>query len=267
MQDLGGKAAFITGGANGIGRAIANSLARKGVAIAIADVNEEAAVIACKEIEAAGGRAIALACDVTSEKSLEQAADAATEALGPIQLLFNNAGAFTVASLEETRRQDWEWLLEINVVGVVNGLHTFLPRMREHGEAAHVINTASVSGHLGFAGLSIYTASKFAVVGLSECLRAELADTKIDVSVLCPGIVKTRLLDSSRSYRATRHGVTDDVAREGMQAVVDLGSDPAELGDQVVSGLRSGDFYIFTHPHLRPAFEARFNDILAAYRA
>jgi NAD(P)-dependent dehydrogenase (short-subunit alcohol dehydrogenase family) len=133
MRELSGRAAFVTGGASGIGRAIAGALARDGVWVAVADIDLSAAEQACKEIEAAGGRAVPVACDVTDENALRQAADAAEAALGPIHLLCNNAGAFSVAGIEETTRKDWEWLLEINVLGVVNGLHVFLPRMRAHG--------------------------------------------------------------------------------------------------------------------------------------
>jgi NAD(P)-dependent dehydrogenase (short-subunit alcohol dehydrogenase family) len=265
MQDLNGRAAFVTGAASGIGRAIADSLAREGAAIAVADIDLAAAERASKEIEAAGGRAVPIHCDVTSEESLARAADAASEALGPIHVLVNNAGAFTVGVLEETQRKDWEWLLEINVIGVVNGLHTFLPRMRAHGEPSHIVNTASVSGHIPVGGLSIYTASKYAVVGLTECLRAELADSPIGVSVLCPGIVKTGLLESSDRLRPERHASTNE-RDKSMDAVIESGSDPAELGDQVAAGIKAGDFYIFTHANLRPVFETRFNEILDAYK-
>ena len=265
MNDLQGKAAFVTGGANGIGRAIADSFAREGAAVAVADINFEAASLACKEIEASGARAVPVACDVTDLESLERAAVAATDALGPIHLLVNNAGAFSVKPFEETTRQDWEWLLEINVIGVVNGLHTFLPRMRAHGEPSHIVNTASVSGHIPTPGLSIYTASKFAVVGLSESLNIELAESAIDVSVLCPGIVKTGLVDSSRAHRPDRHGGSDAAFGVDMGAVVETGSDPAQVGDRVVEAVKGGEFYILTHPDMKPAFETRFAKILSAY--
>ena len=264
MQKLDGKSAFITGAASGIGRAIAMSLAREGVAIAVADIDGEAAAKVCAQIESAGGKAVAVVCDVTKEESLATAADEASATFGAIQILVNNAGAFAVAALEDTKRRDWEWLLEINVIGVVNGLHTFLPRMRAQDEACHIVNTASVSGHLPTPGLSIYTASKFAVVGLTECLRAELAETSIGVSVLCPGIVNTGLLASSRQHRPARHGAGAD-GPSPMEAVITQGSDPAELGDQVVAAIKAGEFYILTHPGIRPAFEKRFGDILAAY--
>jgi len=267
MQDFQGKTAFITGGANGIGRAIADRFAREGVAVAIADIDPAAAKAACAEIEATGARALAVHCDVTNEESLAAAAATVTETLGPVHLLVNNAGAFTVCPLEETTRRDWEWLLEINVLGVVNGLHAFLPGMREHGEPAHVINTASVSGHIGVAGLSIYTASKFAVVGLSECLKLELADSAIEVSVLCPGIVKTGLIESSLENRPERHGGRDANMGEDVAGITASGTDPAMIGDRVFESVRSGEFYILTHPEVRPAFQKRFDGIMAAYQA
>ncbi len=265
MQDLKGKSAFVTGGANGIGRAIAESLAREGVAVAIADIDLEAARQTCKELEASGAHAIPVECDVTKNESLEQARDLAIEALGPIHLLVNNAGAFAVCPLEETTRHDWEWLLEINVLGVVNGLHTFLPHMRAHGEEAHIINTGSVAGHIAGPGVSVYTASKFAVVGLTECLRAELVDTPIGVSVLCPGVVKTGLIESSREHRPDRHGGRGAEPGVDVTSITASGSDPANVGDRVVAAVKAREFYIFTHPDLKPAFEARFGRILAAH--
>jgi len=263
MQDLNGKNAFVTGGASGIGFAMAQSLASRGVAVALADIDPTAAEAAAARIEEGGGRACAVECDVTSESSLAKAADAAIARLGEIRIVINNAGAFTVGPLEETRRSDWEWLLELNVVGVVNGLHTFLPRLRAQGGEAHIVNTASVSGHLPVPGLSIYTASKFAVVGLSECLRLELADTPIGLSVLCPGIVRTSLLETSLRHRPDRHGGGAGGGVE-MKSVIEGGSDPAELGERVASAIESGEFYVFTHPHLRPAFERRFAEILGS---
>lgn len=267
MQQLQGKSAFVTGGANGIGRAIAESFAREGVAVAIADIDPKAAESACEELEASGARAVPIECDVTSEESLARALEKATKALGPIHLLVNNAGAFAVAPLEETQRRDWEWLLEINVIGVVNGLHTFLPHMRAHGEPAHIINTASVAGHIAGPGLSVYTASKFAVVGLTECLRAELEDTAIGLSILCPGIVKTGLIESSRENRPDRHGGREADPGVDVAPITAGGSDPAAIGDQVVAAVKANEFYIFTHPDMKPIFEARFGRILEAHRS
>lgn len=261
MKQLDGRNAFVTGGASGIGLAIAQSLASRGVGVALADIDPGSAEAAAQGIVAAGGRACAVACDVTSEASLAEAADAAAASLGEIRIVVNNAGAFTVGSLEESKRSDWDWLLELNVIGVVNGLHTFLPRLRAQGGEAHILNTASVSGHLPVAGLSIYTASKFAVVGLTECLRLELAGTDIGVSVLCPGIVRTSLLETSQRHRPERHGGSGRGGLE-MKDVIESGSDPAHLGERVADAIEQGQFYVFTHPHMRPAFEKRFAEIV-----
>lgn len=265
MRELQGKAAFVTGGANGIGRAIAERFAREGVAVAIADIDPKAAEQTCKELQASGAHAIPIHCDVTSEQSLAEALKQASDTLGPIHLLVNNAGAFAVSPLEETRRRDWEWLFEINVIGVVNGLHVFLPHMRAHGEPAHIINTASVAGHICGPDLSVYTASKFAVVGLTECLRAELEDSPIDVSLLCPGIVKTGLIASSREHRPERHGGRSPDPGVDVADITASGTDPRAIGDQVVAAIKAGEFYIFTHPDMKPLFEARFERIIAAH--
>jgi NAD(P)-dependent dehydrogenase (short-subunit alcohol dehydrogenase family) len=137
--------------------------------------------------------------------------------------------------------------------------------MRAHGEPAHIINTASVAGHFAGPGLSVYTASKFAVVGLTECLRAELADSGIGVSVLCPGVVKTGLIESSREHRPQRHGGPKADPGLDVASITEDGSDPAEIGDRVVTAVKANEFYIFTHPNMKPVFEARFGRILAAH--
>ena len=265
MQEFEGKNAFITGGANGIGRAIAESFAREGVAVAVGDIDPKAAEATCRELEARGVRAVPIHCDVTDCDSMSQAADEVAKALGPVHLLVNNAGAFTVSAFEETTRQDWEWLLGINVLGVVNGLHAFLPRMKEHGEPAHIVNTASVAGHIGSANLTIYTASKFAVVGMSECLKLELKDTPVNISVLCPGAVKTGLIESSLAHRPERHGGSDANPGADVAAITANGIDPSAIGEQVVHAIRANQFYILTHPDLRPVFQSRFDRIMTAY--
>ncbi len=264
MKDLEGKVAFVTGGASGIGLAIARSLVWRGAKVAVADIDETAARAAVTDMLAEDRHAFAVQCDVTSEESLERAADATREALGDVHIVVNNAGAFTVGALEDSKRSDWEWILELNVVGVVNGLKLFLPRLKALDEETHIVNTASVSGHVPVAGLSIYTASKFAVVGLSECLRLELEGTKVGLSVLCPGVVKTSLLETSPRHRPERHGGSGgDLGAIG--AVIETGTDPADVGEQVARAIEQGEFYVFTHPPLRPAFERRCSEILASY--
>ncbi|MBW2294832.1 MAG: SDR family NAD(P)-dependent oxidoreductase [Deltaproteobacteria bacterium] len=265
MQKLTGTTAFVTGGANGIGFAIARSLSKAGCSVALADIDAEALGRACEEIERDGGRAVGVTCNVTDRDSIEAAADQVSEALGPVQVLINNAGAFAYGPFEETQRSDWEWVLQLNVIGVVNGLHTFLPRMRAHGMPCHIVNTASVSGHIPVSGLSIYTASKFAVVGLTECLQLEFEGSEIAVSVLCPGIVKTGLLESSSRFRPEEFGGPSEPQTGGMADVVQTGSDPAEIGEQVVEAIQRGDFYIFTHPGMREVLERRTQTLLSAY--
>ena len=271
MQELDGKNAFVTGGASGIGLAMAQSLASRGVGVALADIDFAAAQASAEQIRSKGGRACAVVCDVTDDQSMADAADSAAAELGEIRIVLNNAGGFATSAFEETRRQDWEWLIELNVMGVVAGLHTFLPRLRAQGGEAHIVNTASVSGHIAVPGLSIYTATKFAVVGLSECLRQELADTPIGVSVLCPGIVRTSLLETSERHRPERHRPErQGGGAEGgvdMQSIIEGGTDPAELGEKVVAGIEAGAFYIFSHPNVRPVFENRFAEILEAYES
>jgi short-subunit dehydrogenase len=182
-----------------------------------------------------------------------------------VQLLVNNAGAFAHSPLAETEAKDWEWLLSINVKGVVNGLHTFLPRLRAQGKGGHIVNTASISGHLPMAGLSIYTATKYAVVGLSECLNLELSEEDIGVSILCPGIVKTGLIESSALLRPDVHGGPLAPESNPLRAVIEQGTDPADVGERVVDGIRNGELYIFVHADLAMAVKYRHGEIQAAY--
>ncbi len=202
MTDLRDKTAFITGGASGIGLALARALLAEGANTVIADVEADALESAEQSLDAPADRLMTCVLDVTDRAAFADARDAAVDAMGGVQLVFNNAGVNAAGPVQEMTYPDFDWVLGVNLGGVVNGVVTFLPELQRHGPAAHLINTASVGGLLGMRGLSIYNASKFGVVGLSEALRADLEGTGIGVSVLCPGIIDTALASSERNRPA-----------------------------------------------------------------
>ncbi len=195
-HDVAGRVAVVTGAGSGIGRAIALALARGGAEVHVADVDAERATAVTGEIVTSGGRATAHVVDVTDAQAVEALADASFEAAG-VDLLFNNAGVGHAGFVADTPLADWRRIVEVNLMGVVHGVHAFLPRLLAQGRPAHIVNTASMAGLVPSAGLVPYTTSKFAVVGLSESLDLEVAPKGIRVSALCPGIINTDIVRAS----------------------------------------------------------------------
>jgi NAD(P)-dependent dehydrogenase (short-subunit alcohol dehydrogenase family) len=271
MQDVAGKVAFITGGASGVGFGLAVSFAQVGMKIVLADMRPEPLARAEAHLQRSGAQVLALPLDVTDRNAYCQAADRAEAAFGKVHVLCNNAGIGLLGPLKSARYDDWDWVLGVNLGGVVNGLQTLLPRMLSHGEGGHIVTTASVAGLFAGAGAGIYTTSKMAVVGMMECLRGELAGDGIGVSVLCPHLVRTDIHQhaslrperfSNSGYRAgaTAGGASDP----GVKALVDVGMDPLEVGRRVLRGILQNDLYILTHPEIEPIVRERFEAILAA---
>lgn len=270
MQDFAGKVAFITGGASGVGFGLAVAFAEADMKIVLADVRPEQLARAEAQLQSAGVQVLALELDVTDREAYARAADSVEATFGKVHVLCNNAGIGLLGSLKSARYDDWDWVLGVNVGGVVNGLQTFLPRMLAHGEGGHIVTTASVAGLFAGAGAGIYTASKMAVVGMMECLRGELAEDGIGVSVLCPHLVRTEIHQhaslrperfGNSGYRAT---VAKDASDSGVKAMMDVGMDPLEVGRRVLRGIRRNDLYILTHPEIEPILRERFEAILGA---
>ena len=271
MRELTGRNAFITGGASGIGFAMAQAFLNEGMNVAITDVDSQALTKAKSVLSGSNARVLALQLDVTDRAQYEEVARRVEAELGNIHVLCNNAGVYRGGALDAVTYADWDWVMGVNVGGVINGLQVFLARMERHGEGGHVVNTASMAGITTSPGLGVYNASKFAVVGLSETLRKDLEPRGIGVSVLCPGMVRTRILESERT-RPAQFDVQADTARaaaaahsEIMSLAMNTGIDPSEVADLVVHGIKNNQFYLFPHPEMKDAAQARISELLAAF--
>ncbi len=271
MQTLVGKTAFITGGANGIGLAMAKAFLNEGMNVAIVDVDEDALSAARAELAGSNAKVIGLQLDVTNREQYQQVADQVEAELGAIHVLCNNAGVYRGGSMDAATYADWDWIMGVNVGGVVNGLQTLVNRMKAHGEGGHIVNTASMAGITTSPGLGIYNASKFAVVGLSESLRVDLEPHGIGVSVLCPGMVRTRILESERT-RPEAFDVTEpgsvaaaEAHSEIMNLAMNTGIDAAEVADLVVQGIKDNTLYLFPHPEMKDAAVTRMAAIAESF--
>ncbi len=264
MEDLKGKVAFVTGGASGIGLALAEGFAKEGAKIVLADIEAEALKKAEGSLLASGAEVAAVQCDVSDHGSVTAAADRAIEAFGKVHILCNNAGVAPAGPIDETTPEDWKWCIGVNLMGAVHGIQAIVPKIKEHGEGGHVVNTASVAGLMALPTLGIYTATKYAVVGISETLRGELAPDGIGVSVICPSFVKTRLHEGHRN-RPPELGSSPEEPNEFMAQMLAIATEPAVIAERVIRGIKRGDFYILPHADVKAGFEARANEILAAF--
>jgi NAD(P)-dependent dehydrogenase (short-subunit alcohol dehydrogenase family) len=269
MRELRGRTAVVTGAASGIGRGIALALGAEGMRVAVADVDAAGAASVAREI---GAEAFALACDVASSASLEAAAKEVAARTGGAHVLVNNAGVMLpLRPLGEASDADWDYILSVNLLGVIKGVQAFLPQLRGHAPDAHIVNTASMGGLVAVPGFPIgpYVASKYACVGYSESLRGELAAEGIGVSVLCPGMVVSNLGATSARNRPARFGAqaappatpaTDPAIAARMLA-------PEQVGPVVVRGIRANRLHLFTHLDARAQVERRFAAIAADFEA
>ncbi len=271
MRELAGKTAFVTGGASGIGFALGRAFAEAGMKVMLADIETDALAAAVRSLHDVGPDIRGVICDVADPTSVERAAKAAHDAFGKVHVVCNNAGVAAAGGIDNISLDNWRWVLDVNLFGVLYGIRTFLPHIREHGEGGHFVNTASMAGMNGGLGFSPYVASKFAVVGMSEGLATQLKPHGIGVTVLCPGFVRTRIGESGRN-RPERYGATqtpDPQSPAGLllaqiAARLEAGLDPADVAARVVAAIRQDELYVFTHPEMRDEVEERFAGIIAA---
>ena len=277
MQDIQGKVAFVTGGASGIGLGMAKAFTKAGMKVVIADVRDDHIDEARAFFDEAGLKDAVhlLKLDVTDRAAYAAAADEAERVFGKVHVLANNAGIGIGASIGEASYADWDWGVDVNLNGVFNGVHTFLPRIRAHGEGGHIVNTASMGGILQYSRAGVYVTTKFAVVGLSEALHAELADEPIGVSAFCPGGVRSNIREYEKT-RPERYAATAPASAPGgpppgfvmtdelREALGKMTTEAEEAGEIVLDGIKRDALYIFTAPEFRPGVSERFEAILHA---
>ena len=267
MEHLQGKVAVITGGASGIGKAVAAKAAAEGMKVVIGDIEEGALKEAERDLAADRTDVLAVVTDVSDAASVRALRDRALDRFGAVHLVHNNAGVGTGGPVWEVPEADWRWILGVNLWGVVHGIATFMPLLIEQGEG-HVVNTASIAGLTTAPFLGPYNATKQAVVAISETLYKDLqiaGVTGVGVSVLCPGFVQTRIAESDRNRPAwapERDVEGAPEMRAAIQAMVDGGIPTAAVADRVLGAVRTNAFYILTHPELNEAVRTRFDDIV-----
>ncbi|MQA00524.1 MAG: SDR family NAD(P)-dependent oxidoreductase [Dehalococcoidia bacterium] len=271
MRDFHGRVAVVTGAASGIGRGLAARFAAEGMKVVLADVEKEALVLAAAELEQQGADVLAVETDVASRESVDALRDAAIEHFGRVHVLCNNAGVAGGGGgpLWTATPNDWKWVVDVNLMGVVHGIQSFIPAMLDHGEEGHIVNTSSVLG-LGTGGGSVYGVTKHAVTRLTEGLYYDLqaAGANLGVSVLCPGLIATRIIEADRNrppalrddvqpteeMQQRRRASVEHWARDGMP--------PEEVAEIVLEAVRERRFYILTHPAYRARVEERMRAIL-----
>ena len=266
MKDFDGKVAVITGAASGFGREFAVALAGQGAKLVLADVDEKG-MQETAALLPAGTEAIIARCDVRAAGSLDELADKTYARFGAAHLVFNNAGVAVCGPAWTATLEDWKWVLDINLMGVVHGVRSFVPRMIAGGEPGHVVNTASVAGLLSLPGSAVYCVSKHGVVTLSECLRHDLrvANASIGVSVLCPAFVQTGIFESARN-RPKELAATNPLGRAyeeaGKKAVAASKLSAADIARITLDAVRNDRFYVLPHGKTKAAIETRMQDIL-----
>jgi NAD(P)-dependent dehydrogenase (short-subunit alcohol dehydrogenase family) len=271
MHDLTERIAVVTGAASGIGHALAERFAAEGMRVVLADIEEEALARAEATLRAGGATTLAVRTDVGRAADVETLAQKTLSRFGALHVVCNNAGVGgDAAPAWEQTLDGWRWVVDVNLWGVIHGIRTFVPLLLEQRTEGHVVNTASMAGHLAMPMLSPYHATKFAVVSLSECLHHELTMSRaqVGVSVLCPGFVRTRIMSSERNRpgppppdRSLSEAA--QALRSAYEAMIESGLPPERVAGCVVEAIRTRRFWIFPHPELLPAIQSRAEEIVA----
>jgi NAD(P)-dependent dehydrogenase (short-subunit alcohol dehydrogenase family) len=269
-KDFAGKTAVVTGAASGIGRGLADRFSAEGMHVVLADVEQAALDKAEREMREAGADVLAVRTDVSDAAAVEALAQRAVDRFGGVHVLCNNAGVGGGGASWERSIEDWQWVLGVNLWGVINGIRSFVPIMLKQGEEAHIVNTASVAGLIAGAGDTTYTASKFAVVGLSEMLHHELlaaSGGKVKVSVLCPALTNTRIIEAQRNRPGgpppePAPGSQEAMMYDFIKNIFAGGMAPSEVARQVFEAIRDERFYVLTHPEHNDVIRARVDAVV-----
>lgn len=273
-NEFAGKTAIISGGAGGIGFALAEEFGQLGMKIVIADIDQQQLAVAEQKLKDANIQVLSCPLDVTNYQQWEETVAAAEAKFGDIHMLVNNAGVGGIpGSIEETKLETWKWVMDVNVMGVVNGTQAVGPSMKRHRQGGWIINVASMAGMNGVPYSGAYAASKAAVVSMSESWAAELKKYNIAVSALCPAFVQTRIHESLRNLQPEYKSVKEDAASKAKsgngvnkaKALVESGIPTSVLAKRVVEALKSGQAYIFTHPNFRAPIAYRSSLLDAAF--
>ena len=267
MKQIEGKVAFITGAANGAGFGMAQVFSKNGMKVVLADIRQDSLDRAMAHF-GKNPNVHAIRLDVTDREAFARAADETERIFGKVHLLCNNAGINLFVPIEECTYNDWDWVMGVNFGGVVNGIQTFVPRIRKHGEGGHIVNTASMAAFLPSAAAGIYTASKYGVRGLSEALRFSLYQYNIGVSVFCPGLINSSIYESEK-VRPQKLASPENTARSQktmdiLPEIHKLGMGLEEVGEKVLAGIRRNDLYIFSHPEFKEELREIFDEVLSA---
>ena len=265
--DFAGRTAFITGGASGAGFGQAKVFGRAGCKVCIADIRGDAVAHAIEELLREGIECHGIELDITDREAFVRAADEAESALGPVTMLFGTAGVSIFGPLENATYADYDWIFGVNLGGNINLMQTFMPRMIGHGLGGHAVLTASLGAFFANSGSGIYSASKFAVHGLSMAMRDALKGYGIGVSVLCPANIKSNIAESIRTrpekYAASGYAV-DEREIAALHEIYSQGMEPEELAGHVKAAIEENRFYIIPYPEARPMLESIFQQALDA---
>jgi NAD(P)-dependent dehydrogenase (short-subunit alcohol dehydrogenase family) len=265
LAEVRGKTAIVTGGSSGIGLGIARVLSAAGMKVAFTFMREAHRDHALSLFPKGNAGVHAIKLDTADRDGMLRAADEVRDVFGNVHLLCNNAGVGVMAQIATASWDDWDWTMNVNINGVFNGVRTFLPRMLQHGEGGHIMATSSSAG-LVAGSLGVYCTSKFAVMGMMESLRVELMGQNIGVSVFCPGLVKSEIINAERNRPAGQSRPDAPPGPPpGMPDLMAVAMDPMEAAANVLAGIRRNDLYILSHPEFRSAVMQRYELMMQSF--
>lgn len=266
MKTVSGKVAFVTGGASGIGLGMVKTFLQAGMKVVVADIRDDHLESARRELGAEAS-AHFLRLDITDREAMREAADESERVFGKVHVLCNNAGVGALGDLRKFTYADWDWCLQVNLGGVINGIQTFLPRMLKHGEAAHIVNTSSMGALMPMPGGAAYIAAKSAVYGLTEALRCDLDNSNVGVTLLIPGPTKTNIhqVAKLRPARFSDSGVHEMEAELGRRSPPQVWLDPVDVGGMVLEAILNDCLYLITHNEFEIGVRHRFDATLKGF--